>query len=105
LSFGINGLGAALMIVVFSMTAGLTGLEVGVAGGTAVVGQKILEAVFGEDAVRRLARKARDDLHERTRRLLQAEQRKFLELLPEEPAGPAVLAGRAEALSRLADAA
>jgi energy-coupling factor transporter ATP-binding protein EcfA2 len=105
LSFGINGLGAALMIVVFSMTAGLTGLEVGVAGGTAVVGQKLLEAVFGEDAVRRLARKARDDLHERTRRLLQAEQRKFLDRLPAEPAGPAVLAGRAEALIRLAEAA
>jgi hypothetical protein len=87
------------------MTAGLTGLEVGVAGGTAVVGQKLLEAVFGEDAVRRLARKARDDLHERTRRLLQAEQRKFLERLPEEPTGPAVLAGHAEALARLADAA
>jgi hypothetical protein len=105
LSFGINGLGAALMIVVFSMSAGLTGLEVGVAGGTAVVGQKVLEAVFGEDAVRRLARKARDDLHERTRRLLQAEQRKFLERLPEGPAGPGVLAGRAEALARLAEAA
>ena len=65
LSFGINGLGAALMIVVFSMTAGLTGLEVGVAGGTAVVGQRLLEAVFGEDAVRRLAKTAREDLHAR----------------------------------------
>jgi energy-coupling factor transporter ATP-binding protein EcfA2 len=105
LSFGINGLGAALMIVVFSMTAGLTGLEVGVAGGTAVVGQKLLEAVFGEDAVRRLARRARDDLHQRTRRLLQAEQRKFLDLLPEAPADPVALAGRAEALIRLAEAA
>jgi energy-coupling factor transporter ATP-binding protein EcfA2 len=105
LSFGINGLAAALMIVVFSMTAGLSGLEVGVAGGAAVVGQKVLEAVFGEDAVRRLARKARDDLHERTRRLLQAEQRKFLERLPEAPAGPVLLAGRAEALARLAEAA
>jgi hypothetical protein len=82
LSFGINGLGAALMIVVFSMTAGLTGLEIGVAGGTAVVGQKLLEAVFGEDAVRRLAKTARDDLHARCRRLLQAEQQKFLERLP-----------------------
>jgi hypothetical protein len=82
LSFGINGLGAALMIVVFSMTAGLTGLEIGVAGGTAVVGQKLLEAVFGEDSVRRLAKTARDDLHARCRRLLQAEQQKFLERLP-----------------------
>ena len=74
LSFGINGLGAALMIVVFSMTAGLTGLEVGVAGGTAVVGQRLLEAVFGEDAVRRMAEKAREDLHARCQRLLQEEQ-------------------------------
>ena len=70
LSFGINGLGAALMIVVFSMTAGLTGLEIGVAGGTAVVGQRLLEAVFGEDAVRRMAEKAREDLHARCQRLL-----------------------------------
>ncbi|TAP45773.1 dynamin family protein [Arthrobacter sp. S39] len=105
LSFGINGLGAALMIVVFSMTAGLTGLEVGVAGGTAVVGQKLLEAVFGEDAVRRLAKTAREDLHQRCLRLLQAEQRKFLDRLPEGPPDPGVLAGQAAALTRLADAA
>ncbi len=105
LSFGINGLGAALMIVVFSMTAGLTGLEVGVAGGTAVVGQKLLEAVFGEDAVRRLARKAREDLHQRTRKLLQAEQRKFLDRLPDVPSGPVVLAGQVDALARLVGAA
>ncbi|HEX9227354.1 MAG TPA: dynamin family protein, partial [Arthrobacter sp.] len=78
LSLGINGLGAALMIVVFSMTAGLTGLEVGVAGGTAVVGQRLLEAVFGEDAVRRLAKTARVDLHTRCQRLLEAEQERFL---------------------------
>ena len=43
------------MIVIFASTAGLTGAEIGVAGGTAVVGQKILEAVFGDQAVRRLA--------------------------------------------------
>ena len=105
LSFGINGLGAALMIVVFSMTAGLTGLEVGVAGGTAVVGQKLLEAVFGEDAVRRLAKTARQDLHQRCLRLLQAEQRRFLDRLPEGPPDPGVLAAQAAALTRLADAA
>jgi energy-coupling factor transporter ATP-binding protein EcfA2 len=106
LSFGINGLGAALMIVVFSMTAGLTGLEIGVAGGTAVVGQRLLEAVFGEDAVRRLARTAREDLHARCQQLLQAEQQRFLARL-EIPAGvaPAVLAGHAAALGRLAASA
>ncbi|MEC5178794.1 dynamin family protein [Arthrobacter sp. CG_A4] len=103
LSFGINGLGAALMIVVFSMTAGLTGLEIGVAGGTAVAGQRLLEAVFGEDAVRRLAQTARKDLHARCQRLLQSEQQRFLARL-EIPGGvpPAVLAGHAAALHRLA---
>ena len=106
LSFGINGLGAALMIVVFSMTAGLTGLEIGVAGGTAVVGQRLLEAVFGEDAVRRLAQTAREDLHARCQQLLQAEQQRFLARL-EIPGGvaPAVLAGHAAALRRLAASA
>lgn len=106
LSFGINGLGAALMIVVFSMTAGLTGLEIGVAGGTAVVGQKLLEAVFGEDAVRRLAKTARDDLHARCQRLLQAEQQKFLQRLPEGGADTGrILTGHAAALARLAEKA
>jgi energy-coupling factor transporter ATP-binding protein EcfA2 len=104
LSFGINGLGAALMIVVFSMTAGLTGLEVGVAGGTAVVGQRLLEAVFGEDAVRRMAEKAREDLHARCLRLLQDERQKFLSRLPErDENAPQALAAHADALVRLAD--
>lgn len=106
ISFGINGLGAALMIVVFSMTAGLTGLEIGVAGGTAVVGQKLLEAVFGEDAVRRLAQTARDDLRARCRRLLHAEQQKFLQRLPADATDTGrVLTGHAAALARLADKA
>jgi energy-coupling factor transporter ATP-binding protein EcfA2 len=81
LSFGINGLGAALMVVVFSMTAGLTGLEIGIAGGTAVVGQRLLEAVFGEDAVRRLAHQAREDLHVQCQRLLDDERARFLDRL------------------------
>ena len=82
LSFGVNGLGVALMIVVFATTGGLTGLEVGVAGGTAVVGQKLLEAVFGDDAVRRLARKARSGLRQRTQELMDEEARRFLDRLP-----------------------
>ena len=103
LSFGINGLGAALMIVVFSMTAGLTGLEIGVAGGTAVVGQRLLEAVFGEDAVRRLARTAREDLHLRCQGLLAAECQRFLDRLDVDAGVPSeALARHAAALRRLA---
>ena len=94
------------MIVVFSMTAGLTGLEVGVAGGTAVVGQRLLEAVFGEDAVRRLARTAREDLHIRCQKLLQDEQQRFLSRLDaQRGADPEALASHAAALRRLAAAA
>jgi energy-coupling factor transporter ATP-binding protein EcfA2 len=58
ISFGINGLGAALMVAVFASTGGLTGAEVGIAGGSALLAQRVLEAVFGDDAVRQLTRTA-----------------------------------------------
>ena len=58
------------MVLSFASTGGLVGLEVGIAGGTAVVGQKLLESIFGEDAVRRMATKANDLLDMRVRRLL-----------------------------------
>lgn len=70
LSFGVNGLGIALMIVMFASTAGLTGAEIAIAGGTAVVAQKLLEAVFGDDAVRKMTKNARDDLHTRAGQFL-----------------------------------
>ncbi|HKS02665.1 MAG TPA: ABC transporter, partial [Arthrobacter sp.] len=69
------------------------------------VGQKLLEAVFGEDAVRRLARTARDDLSRRCRALLAAEQERFLARLDPDAGNAAVeLAEHARALTRLADA-
>jgi hypothetical protein len=88
------------------MTAGLTGLEIGVAGGTAVVGQRLLEAVFGEDAVRRLARTARRDLHLRCQSLLEAESQRFLTRIDVDGGVlAAALAGHAAALRRLAASA
>ena len=81
LAFGVNGIGVALMVVMFSHTAGLTGGEAGVAGGTALIGQKLLEAVFGDQAVRRLAQEARDDLQKRVATLLDAEKQRYLQLL------------------------
>ena len=73
LSFGVNGLGVALMLLVFGSTGGLTGIEIGVAGGTAVLAQKVLEAVFGEDAVRQLALEASERLTQRLGSLLEAD--------------------------------
>jgi hypothetical protein len=69
-ALGINGIGVALMIVVFAHTGGLVGAEIGVAGGTAVLAQRILEAVFGDQAIRRLAQTAKDDLDARVQALL-----------------------------------
>lgn len=88
LSFGVNGVGLALMIVVFASTAGLTGVEVGVAGGTAVVGQRLLEAVFGDEAVRRLAARARADLATRVDALLADESSRFTDRLARLPFDP-----------------
>ncbi|WP_188668910.1 dynamin family protein [Tersicoccus solisilvae] len=82
LSWGINGVAVALMVVVFASTAGLTGLEVGIAGGSAVVGQKLLETVFGQDAVLELTALARTNLQDRVSALLDADARRFLDRLP-----------------------
>ena len=68
-AYGVNGLGVVLMLVTFAHTAGLTGTEAGIAGGTALLGQKLLEAVFGDQAVRTLAAKARAALHDRVDQL------------------------------------
>jgi len=81
LAFGVNGLSVALMVVVFSSTGGVTGAEVGIAGGSAVLGQKLLEAVFGDQAVRRLADNARKDLRRRVTALMAEERARFTEAL------------------------
>ncbi|MBG6083570.1 energy-coupling factor transporter ATP-binding protein EcfA2 [Zhihengliuella flava] len=103
LSLGVNGIAVALMVVVFASTAGLTGLEIGIAGGSAVVGQKLLESIFGEDAVRRLAKKARGQLDERVRALLEADARRFTDLLGDAPTQPAEFDDVARRLAALSD--
>lgn len=77
LALGVNTIGVALMIVVFAYTGGLTGAEIGVAGGTAALAQRVLEAVFGDDAVRRLATRAKEDLDSRVETLLANELRRY----------------------------
>jgi hypothetical protein len=88
MSFGLNGITVALMVVVFASTGALTGGELVIAGGSAVVGQKLLETIFGEDAVRRLAKLARTDLGERVRALLDAQSYRYVELLEGVRSGP-----------------
>lgn len=80
-ALGVNSVAVTLMVVSFASTGGLLGIEVGIAGGTAVVGQKLLESIFGEDAVRRLARRSQENLHARVETLLEQDSRRFTALL------------------------
>ena len=88
LSLGLNAVTVALIIVVFASTGGLTGGELVIAGGSAVIGQKLLETIFGEDAVRRLAKAARDDLRDRVDALLDTQADRYSALLRQVRRGP-----------------
>jgi len=81
-AYAINATGLLVMIGVFASTAFIpTGAEVAVAGGTTVAAQKVLEAIFGDQAIRALAAKAREDLLSRTNALLDAEAGRFADRL------------------------
>jgi hypothetical protein len=80
-SLGVNGAGLVVMLAVFASTGGLTGAEVVVAGGTSAAGQRILEALLGDQAVRMMAARAREMLLARTRTLLDEESARFHALL------------------------
>ncbi|PWJ47388.1 Dynamin family protein [Quadrisphaera granulorum] len=82
-SLGVSGAGAVLMLVVFAASAGLTGAEAGIAALTAALAQRVLEAAFGDQAVRQLAAAARADLIARVEALLDDEQHSLAQLLPE----------------------
>lgn len=85
LAFGVNGLAVMLMLIAFSATAGLTGAEVAIAGGSAVLAQRLLEAVFGDEAVRSMARKARAALLRRAEELLVVDRGRYDDVLDEVP--------------------
>ncbi|AEV81098.1 ABC transporter [Actinoplanes sp. SE50] len=77
-AYAVNGAGLAVMIAVFTSTAFIpTGLEVAVGAGTTVAAQKVLEAVFGDQAIRSLATRARTELVARFDELLTAEAARF----------------------------
>ena len=84
-----NGLGLVVMVAVFTATHFIpTGAEIAVAGGTTVAAQKLLEAIFGDQAVRELADRARQDLHARVRTLLEADATRYLARLDEAGVDP-----------------
>jgi hypothetical protein len=103
LAYGVNGLSVALMVVVFAHTAGLTGAEAGIAGGSAVLGQKLLEAVFGDQAVRSLAERASKSLAVHVRELVDGERVRYLDLLDAAALDPVTPEQLREAARRVDD--
>ncbi len=98
-SYGVNGAGLVVMLAVFAQTGGVTGAEIAVAGGTTVASQKVLEAIFGEQAVRGLARQAREELLSRVQALLLHDASRYADLLGAGPPGADPTALRAAAAS------
>ena len=82
-AYGVNGIGLFLMLIVFSHTAGLSGAEIGIASGTTVLAQKVLEAVFGDQAVREMAAKGRRLLLEHVADLYDGEQARYARAIDE----------------------
>jgi hypothetical protein len=77
-AYGVNATGLLVMIAVFASTHLIvTGAEVAVAARTTVVSQKLLEALFGDQAVHELADRAREDLMQQVTALLDGERSRF----------------------------
>jgi hypothetical protein len=68
-------------VAVFAHTGGLSGGEIAIAGGTVTLSQKLLEAIFGDQAVRSLAAQARTDLLIRIDKLLAQEAQRYVDLV------------------------
>lgn len=81
LALGLNGVAAVLMVAVFASTGGLTGAEVGVAAGTSVMAQRLLEAVLGDQAVRTMTQQAHAALVRRVTSLTDAQAQQFRDRL------------------------
>jgi hypothetical protein len=81
-SVGVNALGVAVMLGVFSHTGGLTGAEVGIAAATAFLNQKLLEALFGEAAMVEMIDRARNRLREQLTAQFSEERARFEQLVP-----------------------
>jgi energy-coupling factor transporter ATP-binding protein EcfA2 len=82
-AYGVNAVGTVLMLVTFAYTGGITGAEVGIAGGTALLGQKLLEAIFGDQAVRAMAATAKEALLDRVEAAFVDERQRFTGVLDE----------------------
>lgn len=101
LSLGVTGVGAALMIAVFAGTGGLTGAEVGIGAGTSVIANRLLEAIFGDNAVRNLSQIAKQQLDARVEGVMASQLARFQAMLRGVHARPDVASAIRESIGRI----
>ncbi len=99
-ALGVNAAALILMLTVFNHTAGAADAEVGAAAATATIAQRVLDAVFGDQAVRTLTARSRADLIARCHAILDGERARIEGLLDRAE----VRDGRGEMLRALASA-
>ena len=80
-SIGLNVLGTSAILAVFVHTGGLTGAELGIGAATAVLNQKLLEAIFGEGNVAAFVNRARARLDQILDSVFETEKQRFLRAL------------------------
>jgi energy-coupling factor transporter ATP-binding protein EcfA2 len=80
-SIGLNVLGTSAILAVFVHTGGLTGAELGIGAATAVLNQKLLEAIFGEGNVAAFVNRARGRLDQILNIVFDVEKQRFLRAL------------------------
>lgn len=86
LEYGVNGLGLSLMVVVFASGTGIPkGAQASAGAGSAVVGKRLLEAVFGDKPVQGMVDRAREDLDGKVHALMDAEFARYLAVLDQHP--------------------
>ncbi|TCC55290.1 AAA family ATPase [Kribbella pittospori] len=99
LQYGVNGLALSLVVALFASDADIpTGADASSGVGSAVVGQRLLEAVFGDESVRSMVAKAREELDGKVHALMDAEFARYLTVLDQHPVD-------AEAARQLTEAA
>lgn len=81
LDYDTAALGLILMLVTVTPVGAATGTEVAVARSATRASRKLLESIFGGEAVRRLAATVRRDLQGETHGLLEAEAERYRDLL------------------------
>lgn len=104
-AYGVNGIGLFLMLVSFAHTGGvLVAPEVAIAGGTTALAQKVLEAIFGDQAVREMSVKARALLLERVEAIYADERSRYEEALGDKSISEGQVRRLTEAAAAVRDA-